>query len=138
MNPNVRTVAAALSAAAFFATGAYAEEKEPLAVFEIGGAGNWTAPNMSSAGPTVAVEFTPIKDWLEIEIGTGPCLPPGQRIGVPTSSSKSRSTFGYRGTYGRSWPRFRFDFRWDNDGRSRDCARFYFLALAGSKVWLVP
>jgi hypothetical protein len=93
MNPNVRTVAAALSAAAFFATGAYAEEKEPLAVFEIGGAGNWTAPKMSSAGPTVAVEFTPIKDWLEIEIGTGPCLPPGQRIGVPTSSSKSGSIF---------------------------------------------
>ena len=27
---------------------------------------------MSSAGPTVAVEFTPIKEWLEIEIGTGP------------------------------------------------------------------
>jgi hypothetical protein len=71
MNPHVRAVAAALSAAAFFATGAYADEKEPLAVFEIGGAGNWTAPNMSSAGPTVAVEFTPIKEWLEIEIGTG-------------------------------------------------------------------
>ena len=77
MNPHVRTVAAALSAAAFFATGAYADEKEPLAVFEIGGAGNWTAPNMSSAGLTVAVEFTPIKEWLEIEIGTGPLFASG-------------------------------------------------------------
>jgi hypothetical protein len=30
-----------------------------------------TTPNAASGGPTVAVEFTPIKDWLEIEIGTG-------------------------------------------------------------------
>ena len=55
----------------------YAEEKEPLAVFELGTAISWTAPNASSIGPTVAVEFTPIKDWLEIEIGTGPLFATG-------------------------------------------------------------
>ena len=55
----------------------YAEEKEPLAVFELGTAVSWTAPNASSIGPTVAVEFTPIKDWLEIEIGTGPLFAAG-------------------------------------------------------------
>jgi hypothetical protein len=70
-DPRVRTFAAVLSAAIPFATVVQAEEKEPIAIFEIGGAGNWTVPNAASGGPTVAVEFTPIKDWLEIEIGTG-------------------------------------------------------------------
>jgi hypothetical protein len=53
-----------------FISAAQAEEKEPLAIFELGTAVNSAAA--ASAGPTVAVEFTPIKDWLEIEIGTGP------------------------------------------------------------------
>ena len=31
---------------------------------------NWNIPGSApSAGPSVAVEFTPIEDWLEIEIG---------------------------------------------------------------------
>jgi len=72
-----RTFVAVLSTASLFTTVAHAEEKEPLAVLEIGAATNWTAPNLSSVGPTVAVEFTPIKDWLEIEIGTGPLFASG-------------------------------------------------------------
>ena len=66
---NTQTLAFAtvLSAAVPFATVAQAKEKEPTAIFEIGGAGNWTIPNGASGAPTVAVEFTPIKDWLEIE-----------------------------------------------------------------------
>jgi hypothetical protein len=72
-----RTFVAALSAASLFTAVAYAEEKEPLAIFEIGAAANWTAPNLSSAGPAVAVEFTPIKEWLEIEVGTGPLFASG-------------------------------------------------------------
>jgi hypothetical protein len=72
-----RTFVAALLAASLFTTVAYAQEMEPLAIFEIGAAANWTAPNSSSAGPTVAVEFTPIEDWLEIEIGTGPLVASG-------------------------------------------------------------
>jgi hypothetical protein len=48
------------------------EEKEPTAIVEIGGAANWDFPGGGSLGPTVGVEFTPIKDWLETEIGTGP------------------------------------------------------------------
>jgi hypothetical protein len=63
----------AVSAALFFAAAAHAEEKEPLAVFEIGGAINWATPTAAAnGGPTIAFEFTPIKAWLEIEIGTGP------------------------------------------------------------------
>jgi hypothetical protein len=50
---------------------AQAEEKEPSAIIEIGGVGEWGLPTgASNLGPSVAVEFTPIKDWLEIEVGT--------------------------------------------------------------------
>jgi hypothetical protein len=49
---------------------ATAEDKEPTAIVELGGAVEWELPNgASSFGPTAAVEFTPIKDWLEIEAG---------------------------------------------------------------------
>jgi len=71
-----RLFVVALAGVLFIST-AKAEEKEPLAIVEIGTAANWTAPNMSSAGPAVAVEFTPIKGWLEIEIGTGPLVASG-------------------------------------------------------------
>ena len=46
-----------------------AEEKEPSAIIEIGGAGEWGLPGASKFGPSAAVEFTPIKDWFEIEAG---------------------------------------------------------------------
>jgi len=65
MHPHTITFAAVLSAAVPFATVAQAEEKEPIAIFEIGGAGNWTVPNAASVGPTVA------------EIGTGPLFGSG-------------------------------------------------------------
>jgi hypothetical protein len=52
---------------------ALAEDKEPSAVVELGGAGEWGLPNGGSRfGPTAAVEFTPIKNWLEIEAGVTP------------------------------------------------------------------
>ena len=47
-----------------------AEEKEPSAIVEIGGAGDWGLKDGgSSFGPMVAVEFSPIEHWLEIEAG---------------------------------------------------------------------
>ena len=70
-------VAAFATSGILFAAAANAEEKEPTAIFEIGAAGNWTAPSTASLGPTVAVEFTPVRDWLEIEIGTGPLFASG-------------------------------------------------------------
>lgn len=49
---------------------AFAEEKEPLAVIELGGAGEWGLTNGgASFGPTAAVEVTAIKNWLEVEAG---------------------------------------------------------------------
>jgi len=55
------------------------EEKEPAAILEIGGAGEWALTHGTpSYGPNVAVEFTPIKEWLEIEAGTTPFFSRGQ------------------------------------------------------------
>jgi len=52
-----------------FTTSAQAEDKEPTAIIELGGAGEWGVPGASSFGTSAAVEFTPIKNWLEIEVG---------------------------------------------------------------------
>jgi hypothetical protein len=48
-------------------------EKEPAAVVELGGAAGWNVKGGgSSFGPTVAVEVTPIENWLELEAGVTP------------------------------------------------------------------
>jgi hypothetical protein len=46
------------------------KEEEPAAVLELGGAAEHS-PNGSGSnfGPTIAVEITPIEDWLELEGG---------------------------------------------------------------------
>ena len=67
-----------MAAQSFFGTSAQAEEKEPSAIIELGGAGEWGIPGSSSFGPSAAVEFTPIKDWLEIEAGVAPLFSGGR------------------------------------------------------------
>jgi hypothetical protein len=57
---------------------ARAEDKEPTAIVELGGAGEWDSPASSSFGPSVAFEFTPIKEWLEIEGGVAPMFHGGR------------------------------------------------------------
>jgi hypothetical protein len=61
-----------------FTTNAQAEDKEPTAIVELGAAGEWGLPAASSYGPSLAVEFTPVKDWLEIEAGVGPMFHGGR------------------------------------------------------------
>ncbi|HUJ32962.1 MAG TPA: hypothetical protein VLY23_16900 [Candidatus Acidoferrum sp.] len=52
---------------------AQSAEKEPVAIAELGGAGSWNIKDGGgSLGPTVAVEFTPIENWLELEVGVTP------------------------------------------------------------------
>jgi hypothetical protein len=55
-----------------------AEEKEPSAIFEAGGAGQWGVHGGSSYGPSIAVETTPIPDVLEVEGGTTALFSRGQ------------------------------------------------------------
>ena len=51
------------------------EEKEPLAIVEIGAATSWNLTGGSATfAPNLAVETTPIEDWLEIEAGVSPFL----------------------------------------------------------------
>ena len=56
-----------------------AEEQEPVAILELGGAGEWAFNGGSSFGPTAAVEVTPIENWLELEAGVTPMFRSGQR-----------------------------------------------------------
>jgi hypothetical protein len=51
---------------------ALAEEKERVAILELGGAGAWDVNGGSAFGPTAAVEFVPIKNYLVIEAGLTP------------------------------------------------------------------
>ena len=48
---------------------------EPAAIVELGGAASWNLKDGgSSFGPDIAVEVTPIENWLELEAGTTPLL----------------------------------------------------------------
>jgi hypothetical protein len=69
-------IAAALSLAGnAFGQG---EDKEPAAIVEIGGAGDWGLRGGSSLGPTIAAEVTPIENWLELESGVTTLFSHGQ------------------------------------------------------------
>ena len=48
-------------------------DKDPAAVLELGGSGNWSLTGSPvTFGPTTAVEVTPIENWLELEAGITP------------------------------------------------------------------
>ena len=48
-------------------------DKEPAAIVELGGAAGWDLKGGGwSFGPDLAVEVTPIENWLELEAGTTP------------------------------------------------------------------
>src|SRR5580693_6593164 len=74
----MRVVLCLMVALSTFVATARAEEKEPTAIIELGGTGEWGLPGASSFGPSLAVEFTPIKDWLEIEAGVAPMFHGGR------------------------------------------------------------
>ena len=57
---------------------ALAEEREPLAVIELGVAAEWALDGGSSFGPSAAVEFPVIKNWLEVETGVQTLFKHGQ------------------------------------------------------------
>ena len=68
MRAGIFVVAIAAAFAPIVGTAA-AEEKEPTAVIAIGGTTEWALPGATSFGPSASIEFTPIRNWLEIEIG---------------------------------------------------------------------
>jgi hypothetical protein len=63
--------------AAFFLCSAHAfaqsADTEPAAIVELGGATGWNVEGgAASFGPSLAVEVTPIENWLELEAGVTP------------------------------------------------------------------
>jgi hypothetical protein len=69
-----------LSMAMLLPTGmAWAGEKEPLAILQLGAGAEWGLNGGGPGfGPTAAVEFTPIKNWLEVETGVQALFSRGQ------------------------------------------------------------
>ena len=67
-----RGIVCGIIAATLFVGIASAEEKEPVAVLQLGGATAWNVPGSGAFGPTASVEFEPIKDNLLIEAGVTP------------------------------------------------------------------
>jgi hypothetical protein len=56
-----------------------AEDKEPKAILQFGAGAEWGLNGGSSGfGPTAAVEFTPIKNWLEVEAGVATLFSKGK------------------------------------------------------------
>ena len=72
----VNATKSVLIASLFLCSGnAFAQsvDKEPAAIVELGGAAGWNLKDGgSSFGPDVAVEVTPIENWLELEAGVTP------------------------------------------------------------------
>jgi hypothetical protein len=69
------TKCAVLAVLFFYSGEAFAQsvDKEPAAIVELGSTSNWSVKGGgSSFGPTVAIEVTPIKNWLELEAGVAP------------------------------------------------------------------
>jgi hypothetical protein len=61
------------------ASAAMAGDKEPLAIVQLGAAAEWSLNKGGSGfGPTAAIEFTPIKNWLEVETGVSTLFSKGQ------------------------------------------------------------
>ncbi len=70
-----RNAALAISIVLLLSEPAFAQsaEKEPAAILELGAAASRSLNDGGSAGgPSLAVEVTPIKEWLELEAGVTP------------------------------------------------------------------
>ena len=72
---------------------------------ELGGAANWNVKDGgSSFGPTVAVEVTPIENWLELEAGVTPLFSrPHDRMGYRPAIQEALDAVEKSGVYDWSW-----------------------------------
>jgi hypothetical protein len=115
---------------------AQAGDKEPTAIVELGGAGEWDSPASSSFGPSAAVEFTPIKEWLEIEAGVAPMFNHGRAEWNTDLLFKKPFTLSDKVEFmigvGPQWT-----FAPGGSKIAGEIARLYVLAYTRSKIWLV-
>jgi hypothetical protein len=81
IGPAMLAIAATLAGLSMLAAHARAaeKEKEPFAIVGIGAGTEWSLRDGSAIiGPSASVEFTPIENWLEIEVGLSSMLGHGQ------------------------------------------------------------
>lgn len=128
-----------LFAAALLCGGeAQAQDKEPSAEIEVGGASDWNVRGAGmSFGPAAAIEVTPLRDLLEIEAGVAPLFGSGCAEEYRSSIQNAVHPVRY----------FRIDDRcgtgmdlhggrcWENWRRGG--ARFSILAMARTTIRLV-
>ena len=81
------------------------EKENEIAVFELGPAvGHALKGGGSSFGPDLAVEVTPIENWLELEAGVTPLFGRHSREwDTDLPLQEALETFPHSGAYGRSW-----------------------------------
>jgi hypothetical protein len=127
-------------------TSAFAQSPDKMpkevAVVELGGAAERSlTEGNSSFGPTVAVEFTPIENWLELEAGVTPLF---RRHSTEWSTDllfkKTLDSFLQNGVYAWRWPRVDSHQRIrqkDELGWYRSRARFHVLALKKAQIRMV-
>lgn len=79
-----KALAGLVAATLVFSAGALAgekgdKEKEPAAELEIGAAAEWAVPGGGFGfGPSVGIEYTLIRDWLEVELEVSPVFGAGR------------------------------------------------------------
>src|ERR1700678_1811820 len=66
---------------------------EPVAIVEVGGAGSWNLRGESSFGADLAVEVTPIDNWLELEAGIAAFQPSLDGMGCGSSVQEALDSF---------------------------------------------
>ncbi len=78
------------------------EDKDPIAILELGAATSWNlSGGAATFAPNIAAEVTPIENWLELEPACHPTLPATLRNGTRTCSLRNRGP--YRGRQSSCW-----------------------------------
>src|SRR5580698_6549896 len=81
---------------------AQAVEKDPAAIVELGAATGWNVKGGAATfAADVAVEATPIENWLELELGTTPFFTRNSTEWIPIFSSRDPGRSPKRWS---SWP----------------------------------
>src|SRR5579862_2435275 len=76
-----------------------AQDKDPIAIVELGAATSWNLSGAATFAPNLAAEVTPLENWLELAFRPSTLVSP--RNGTSTYFSRSRGP--YRGRQSSCW-----------------------------------
>jgi hypothetical protein len=81
------------------------EDKEPSAILEVGAAANWnTTSGTPTFAPSLAVEMTPVENWLELELGVSPFYTHNSAEWDTDLLFKKPWTISRKAEFGGRWP----------------------------------